>query len=88
MYAVHLVYNKPLDKHFFGVYKDLEVLADSVSPYISVSVTDAQAHLIATDVYINEENSCRIEVGEINSNMVDFACGKKFRIPSRDLLPH
>lgn len=88
MYALHLTYNKPFDKHFFGVYKDLKGVATAVSSYATISESDVKAHLVASDVYIIEENSYRIEVGEINAQMVEYACGKLLRIQEQALLPH
>jgi len=89
MIVLHVTYNKPLDQHAFGVYKDLDDMADAVQAFVNVEIPkrEVYAYLVASDIYIKKGANYEVMIGNVNDIMVSFACGAIPRIKTGDLIP-
>lgn len=92
-YSLHIEYNHPFVKHFFGVYHSADLVAEIVSGLNGmkkrISANEISAHFVATDVFCYEQTdpSIRLWIGEVPKRLMDFTCGKTKRIPKDSLAP-
>jgi len=89
MICLHLIHNKPYDKHFFGVYSSIKNVIEVLSNFCGGKIpteVDIHSTFIASDVFILKDKNYEIIIGEIKNDLVEFACGKTTRIKQDALL--
>lgn len=89
-YALHVEFNMPFVKHFFGIYSTAEQVIDAIivlKPKHIPTSTEIKATFAASDVYTQAEEGLQFWIGEVPEQMVEYACGKLQRIRNELLLP-
>ncbi len=90
-YALHVEYARPFVKHFFGVYSTAEGVVDALLKMKGLkqvpTSSEIKASFVASDVYHQTEQHITIWIGELPTQMVEYACGKLQRIREELLGP-
>ena len=90
-YALHVEYARPFVKHFFGVYSTAEGVVHALLNIEGLkqipTSSEIKASLVASSVYQQTEQHVTIWIGELPTQMVEYACGKLQRIREELLGP-